>query len=59
MQDLDRHISSCHGASEAGNRILCEYRDCEYATRGFARKDNCLRHMRFKHEYPNGLESVG
>ncbi len=56
MQDLTRHASSCH---EAGSIFLCEYQDCEFATKGFPRNDNCVRHMRLKHDYPNGLESVG
>ena len=58
MRDLNRHVSSCHGTDQAGGEYLCKYQDCEYATRGFSRNDNCLRHMRHKHDYPNGLESV-
>lgn len=58
MQDLIRHKSSCHGAFDVGGKVFCKYQDCEYATRGFARNDNCHRHMRLKHGFPNGLEPV-
>lgn len=59
MQDLKRHASSCHGAVQGSGENLCLYQDCEYATKGFARNDNRLRHMRHKHDYPHGLELVG
>ena len=51
-------MSSCHGAPEADGRFMCEYQDCEYATRGFARNDNCKRHMLKQHNWPSGLEIV-
>lgn len=49
LRDLNRH-SSVHGLGEAGmSRWFCEFDGCEYASVGFSRKDNCMRHMRLKH----------
>ena len=51
-------MSSCHGALKSDGRYMCEYQDCEYATRGFARSDNRKRHMVTQHNWPSGLETV-
>lgn len=58
MQDLTCHVSSCQGGSRVNSYFFCGYQECEYATKGFARNDDCLRHMRLKHGCPNGLESI-
>ena len=51
QQDLDRHTASCHRDAPRTTltKSYCTVLTCEYATKGFARKDNWLRHMRLRH----------
>lgn len=48
-RDLGRHVSTRHRTKEEKNKYFCEFRDCKYATKGFSRNDNLLRHVRQKH----------
>ncbi|KAF2753150.1 hypothetical protein EJ05DRAFT_227015 [Pseudovirgaria hyperparasitica] len=53
-RDLKRHKDAKHSINTQGTTALrgvhlCEYPPCNYALRGFSRKDNCDRHMRSQH----------
>lgn len=50
LQDLNRHISSCHKNVGQDTKFYCTIQHCAYATRGFSREDNRKRHIREQHQ---------
>lgn len=48
LQDLNRHMSSRHKNGDS-SKFYCTVQECEYATKGFPRKDNCNRHIMKQH----------
>ncbi|KAM0801006.1 hypothetical protein BDR22DRAFT_225380 [Usnea florida] len=48
-KDLNRHVLTHRRRDGMRNQYFCEFVDCEYSTKGFARHDGLLRHRRGKH----------
>lgn len=56
-RDIKRHIAAQHpGYHKSKPRPLCPVSHCEYARRGFARKDHVIRHIRTKHPELTSIE---
>lgn len=49
LQDVKRHMLSHKNVGES-TKYFCTIQDCEYATKGFPREDNCKRHIREQHQ---------
>lgn len=47
QHDLRRHIATAHGETRS---YKCPIEDCDASTKGFARKDKLLKHIRQEHE---------
>ena len=48
-RDVERHVSTRHSTKEEKNNYFCKFRHCEYASKGFSRNDNLMRHVRLQH----------
>lgn len=48
-RDVQRHVSTRHSTKDEKNKYFCDLRQCKYATKGFSRKDNLLRHVDRQH----------
>ena len=49
FKDLSRHVLTHRRRNGMSNQYFCEFVDCEYSTKGFARRDGLLRHRRKQH----------
>lgn len=50
LQDVKRHMSSCHKDVGESSKFYCPVEECKYATKGFPREDNRKRHIRVQHQ---------
>ena len=49
LKDLNRHVLTHRRRDGMSNQYFCKFVDCKSSTKGFARRDGLLRHLRKQH----------